>query len=497
MVDSRATWKEVTGVAALLLVFIALQIALSRPHYLLGHRFRLDETFTYRLVTAPDAGQVLHALAEGMETHPPTYYFLLRGYAWLGGASETSLRLGSLLAVYLGLVGLYLLLREACGRLTAFVGVLAVWVHPLILEYAVVARSYAPLFAASVWFAWLVQRLRPSAGPVLPLLVGIAGVLLCTMHYFGIISLGLIVACDTFFQRERRLTWPQLLALAAGPLALLASVPLLQSQRAHLSVPTWVGSVSLEGFVDFFAALFLPGYVAGIVLICGFDFVFGPAREDPAEPAAERLPRLAGVTGLIGIVPVLVAYALLVHSVLVPRYALAALAAFGPAVALGTRRCGPLGAILLLAFLFLIGARTLRDQASDFYRKDLQSAELIEKLRTQTAEEPVFFEFTDVLAVVELYEPKLARRCYLIDVPLEDTEKMRGRRFVLDLARNSARVDGTPKLAAWSDIKSRRRILVLVGEQDSQEKVAHRYPGYRLTPLGQGLFELTAVATGS
>src|SRR5262249_2170405 len=152
---------EVAVIGLVLLTGISGQIILSNCTYLLQRHFWLDEIYTQTLVSDPDLGHAMAALAGGVETHPPTLYALLRLYtALLGGASEVTLRTFALLSVIGALLGLYVGLRTVYGSLVALTPVLAIWGHGLVVHHAFEARFYGPLLAGAVWFAYFLNRAR-------------------------------------------------------------------------------------------------------------------------------------------------------------------------------------------------------------------------------------------------------------------------------------------------------------------------------------------------
>src|SRR5262249_37702960 len=84
---------ELAGVLVLLAALRGAQPAAAGAFSLFGRHFWLDEMYSQRLAADPDLGHMLAALRGGVETHPPTFYLLLRGFALLaGGATETALR---------------------------------------------------------------------------------------------------------------------------------------------------------------------------------------------------------------------------------------------------------------------------------------------------------------------------------------------------------------------------------------------------------------------
>src|SRR5207253_7329764 len=59
----------------------------------------LDEALGYRLVTDPSGAHMMRALAGGCDTHPPVYYWVLRGVAGVFGEDKFVVRAVSIACV--------------------------------------------------------------------------------------------------------------------------------------------------------------------------------------------------------------------------------------------------------------------------------------------------------------------------------------------------------------------------------------------------------------
>src|SRR5262249_50870016 len=139
--------------------------------------------------------------------------------------------------------------------------------HPLILSHAFEARFYGPWLAAVAWFAYALVLFRTSARRLLPgLLLAACAAVVCTTHYFGIITLALVTAFDLAFHRAAAPRWAALAIAAVGPLLLLACVPLYLRQRAALTASTWVGAASPQAVGEFAISVFRPAYLALVLL---------------------------------------------------------------------------------------------------------------------------------------------------------------------------------------------------------------------------------------
>src|SRR5207253_8559564 len=146
----------------------------------------------------------------------------------------------------------------------AVVGALVLWAHPLVIHHAFEARFYAPLMAATALVAWSLG-VPGRRGQVL---LAVFSILLCTLHYFGVLVLILLIGgAIGSGRRSRRNLW----AAAFGPLAMLACLPILLQQRAALPHKTWLSDLDSAAVWQFAKELtclpvllvFVAAYVVG------------------------------------------------------------------------------------------------------------------------------------------------------------------------------------------------------------------------------------------
>ncbi len=449
---------ELFGVLLFLSALAAVQLALAGAYSLFSRHFWLDEMYTQRLVADAELTHMLAALRGGVETHPPTYYLLLRGLtALVGTTEESALRAASLLAVLLGLVGVYAAVRRAYAPLVALTATVALWSHPLVQRYAFEARMYGPWMAAAAWFIYaLTVSRQPGRGPLCLVLLAGTSVLLCILHYFGILVLALVLAVHLWWARSFR--WSVLLAAAAGPAALLACTPFLLGQRAAITVPTWVKSPDLMDVAHVLLSVLLPRNLALVPVAAGAWWLLR-GRHGP-KVARGDLTGIVTLAGLALLPVALAVFSVTVQPVLVDRYALPATAAVAAVTALVLV---PLSRPWLVALCVLLAAGAtlnLRELAREYAERDLRTDALIAAIRTDTGDEIVVFEQPHELHPVCRYAPDLANRCFLLD--FENTSvASRSRIFNRDLARRFAEFYGSPGLVSVEHISSLRRYYLV------------------------------------
>lgn len=131
--NDETIFRLILAIAALTAGIISLSIGLRQSVW-------FDEAYSV-LVAQQSLGELLRLTA--LDTHPPLYYLLLKGWASVFGWDELSLRLSSVLCMILALIIGGLLLRKMFGAKIAIGGVLTMMLAPLLLRYGFEIRMYA------------------------------------------------------------------------------------------------------------------------------------------------------------------------------------------------------------------------------------------------------------------------------------------------------------------------------------------------------------------
>jgi hypothetical protein len=211
-------------------------ILLTRP-------FWVDEWFTVLVAGRQSLTQLFGDLASGADGGTGLFHSTLWGLHRLGmPLAPIALRVLSLLAVLGALLMLYALLRRTVGTNAAVGAVLAAGAHPLVIAHSYEARFYGPWLLCAVFYAWSITRSFEGASLRVKVVQGIAAVLLCTVHFYGVISLVLMLAA-TLLGRLRASARESLRALApsiAGFPAVALIVPLALGQRRAYGVRSWI-----------------------------------------------------------------------------------------------------------------------------------------------------------------------------------------------------------------------------------------------------------------
>ena len=132
---------------------ILLLCAALRVYHLGSASLWSDEIFSRYYVDVFGLHYVFHQ-GLSLETNPPTYYLLLRGWIALWGDSEAALRSLSALASTLCIPAIYLLGRELLGRSRGLVAALLFALCPTSLYFAQETRAYALMMLAGAGLLW-------------------------------------------------------------------------------------------------------------------------------------------------------------------------------------------------------------------------------------------------------------------------------------------------------------------------------------------------------
>lgn len=365
---------------------------------LLDRQMWMDEVHTWLIVSDPDLGHALNALGHGADYNPPMYYLLLRAFTSITGVTAASMRAFSLLSMCIGLGCLAALLRRRVSATAAMCGAAAIAVQPLIIQQATEARFY------SVWFALVAAfclAKSTSCRTVWRLLTqSLLAVMICTVHYFGVISLGLVFlvdAANAWRERnsERRLAawFLRFTPYAAGVLALLGCLGFYFGQRAALSEPTWISAPTLpkvRGFLtEFLPVIPLVLAAFGWLLSGGLAKQVQPTDPDETAAAEPTTPWNLLLAGL-GMPITLIVFSYVVQPALVARYAIVAMLAWGPLIAAMLKRAGSRFAFTFLAVCLILGVDNIRDLT--WMHKGIQAERdrLAQALQERAA--PVIFE---------------------------------------------------------------------------------------------------------
>jgi hypothetical protein len=491
-IRSLDTW----AVPALLVALMLTQLAATRSFSLLQHRLWLDEYHTKLLVDDPSLPHAYQALKHGVDTNAPALYLIVRAVVWCAGSSDVGVLRGvALVSVSLAVLGIYAMVRPVYGPMVALVAAVATWSHPLVVRHAFEIRFYGPWLAACVGFAWALRLSSQPGGSRLGRAILLAGsaMLLCTIHYFGVIALGLMALGHLVVGRsDFRARVFELLPAGAGLVALAACLPFYFGQKASLTVPTWIEPPTLTGVRTFLGDVF-GIYIFAIPVLALFLtqlFRTGEPTED-GTTGEGQLATLAPLVALGALPFVLVVLSYVMQSFLIDRYAIPAVACFGPLLAPVVARLGKPGRWAVLVCFLLVSTVNLMSSARWYRMYDGIRDEKVAELST-CGDGPIL-----VQGRWELYElwydaPQLRDRLFLWDPADKGSDAARMFVFEKAMAANHERWYGLGKANSLAKLED-QPIVYLYGVEPRDVLALERSdPSLQVQPLNQkrGLYEV-------
>jgi hypothetical protein len=321
---------------------------------------------SYVVGDAGSPAEVVRRVAGSWDYAPPLLHLLIWPVAKLAGAGVTPelLRSVSLAAVLGALFFVYANLRRIFAAFPSAAGTLAVAGHSLVIAHAFEGRFYGPWLLLAAGYVW---SLGVAAARRRAVAQAVFSVLLVGIHWFAVLSLGLMLAGALMALRGPLPVRLRYLApSAAGIVAFVALLPMAMSQRSqavgYLWLPALNGAQVLEMSKLFWLAA-VP--LSALVVLVGRHI-----RRAPPEPrvrTALREPATAAMVSLALMPVALMVLSAMVQPSMLDRYGIVAALAWAPLAALAltsittTARiaaAGALALVLLLNVERLIAARS-------------------------------------------------------------------------------------------------------------------------------------------
>ena len=441
--------------------FIVLEIAAMGAWVMVTKPFWLDEVSTWLVAGTGSLPESIRRLAAGADSNPPTGFILYRMGALVGGGlSPITARIVAAACVVGALTTVYLLLRDQFSPWPAAIGTMAVWAQQVVMHAAFDARLYGPLlFASGCMLVVLLRTARQQPTLVSGVSLALVSVVLCTIHYFGILTWGIAIGTVVLFgPGPWTATVRRLLPSIAGPLALCACAPLYLGQRASLTLATWMPDLSALGAVRLLAIFFLTLPLA--VALCCWAIIV--VRDRTAGSFVERVmggpltrPLALGPLLLLtqaAVAFVLVAFSLLMQPATEPRYWIAGTVAVAPVVAFVFSRGDPL---LRWVATFAMVAASVKTMWGEAHRADAFARRVQEDTRDATqlsrSGTLIVTRLRDTLYPVLQQRPQLDGHMAALDAtPLDSTNRFLV--FERDLGRINQRLYGFGKLVTPAEL---------------------------------------------
>ena len=490
---TRATRKELLGAGAIVIAVIAAILALN-TRVLLTKPFWLEERCC-TVYPVQDSRSLfdLYANVREHDVAPP----LLHGMLWVVGKVTGSLdpvivRLFAVATIAAALFLLYVVLRRHFTRGASLLGVLAVAGNRMVIHHAFEGRFYGPWLLFAVAFVWALELDADAArSRRRDVAIALSAILLCTIHWFGIISLALL-AGSAVFALSRGSGWRSALRrvapTAAGVVAFVAFVPMMLDQlRIGGDTIRWVPPLSVAQLREF-AGLYLvqwPVLVgAGILLIDRIESRRLDVRRFVNDPA------LAGLLATIAMTLALALVSLILAPVMVHRYAIVSALFAAPIVALAAEAF-PSKLRMAFAVVLALATAVVAGQAVRGAVVFSDTFATYRALEKQLEPERVPLVFTSVFLSYpvdgELRTNAPSRVLQLPDSIIRtmpgDTAVHNKIRFDRDLARLHYAGFGYPRPVTLAELDTMPKFYLFSRDVDM-------HPGLSLTTFGRRLFPL-------
>ena len=479
----EAPRRELVIFALVVAALVAVVLALTDGLLLFTRPFWVDEWLTVLPAARRSPVDVLADLRAGADGGAGLLHLAVWGLRGITGSLPPALLRSIALACVLAtLCVVFVILRRRFTNDASVAGALAVGSNLLVVTHAFEARFYAPWLLCCACLAYAVARRQQNRTRLNGAGVVIASVALCTVHFYGIISL-VIMCAGIAASHGRRWRDARLVALplVTGALTVMAVVPLAVGQRGAYSRRTWIPEFELRQLT----ALLEHFWLAGILLIAAAALVLGMliAAGRPVQPRPLQLARNAvgdaGVVALasLAVMPVALAIVSIAgQPSMLSRYAITTALAWAPWVAwcmeIAGRTTARVFRLVLAWFWFVSFTKVVSEKQvfANAVERNRASFASAERLNV-----PIVFSSIHVMyPTVADRRHASARFLELPDSTFAalfpaNTERERSNRTTViqrDLARVHARRFGFPRLASQTALASTPRFLIFAPATD-------------------------------
>jgi hypothetical protein len=464
--------------------------------------FWTDEVILSLLLSEPSLSAMLTTIRSGGDWAPPLIHLVLWPFVKLNGAATpTLLRSFALVSVTLAQVFVYLTMRRHVRASAALCGVLAVTANSLVAAHTFEARFYGPWLLCAAAFAWAIgvdasadrSRRRDAA-------IAVTSVLLCSVHWFGVFTLSLMLGGALLALGARGPAIRRLAPAATGIVVLALISPIALSQRASAKGMMWVADLNWAQISAVANRYWftVSGMIALALVVAALWF----SRRD-AKPVLQLGRELfrADTSALLAcaLMPVaLIVLSVVLSPSMIDRYAIVTALVWAPIAAIAAERAGVwvrVVAIAALAWFSTMAMGRVLFSGGDFAA---QTAMLAQANREGAARQlPVVF--VRLHAIFPVAGPERtttsARMLVLSDTAINalyPQSQLEWLRHSLQVERNIAafheRLFGIPRVVTQAQLDTTRRFAVVAadvslpgGYKQIDRWAATLFPRHRVT----------------
>lgn len=400
---------------------------------LLTRQLWMDEIHSWLLITDPDSSHAMSALADGVDFNPPTWFLVTR---WLSGspevAAEFQIRCLSLFWTVMSIAGLCVILVRHFDRLVICAAILLMMSQPLLIHHSTEIRFYGFWSTCCVWHC-VALRWCPKTRAlrsVRALSLAILSFVVCTTHYFGVLSLGLILLPILW---KRWSGWQtELVSIGLGIAAgLMCCLQYLPGQKAALTRPTWISPATWPDTIGFLQSL-IPTWQ---LIVCLFAFIVSirviVKRENSKESHVpdhrkEHSSEIARLTPLLSLslMPiVIVAVSWCLQPSLVTRYAVVGLPSLAVIAAWMMQRSGSRARMTVIGVACVGFWLGVSHRVDEWSAEENERRQLVDQIRSLKQGPVILFEDRIQWMPVLHHFPDLRSQCLLAD--FEDRDLMK------------------------------------------------------------------------
>jgi dolichyl-phosphate-mannose-protein mannosyltransferase len=281
--------RQATLIVTLLLIYVAVASLLQA----MNRAFWFDEVFTVVISRLGSMSDVWNALASAGDTSPPGFYVIQRFFSHLVSNELVGFRLGSIIAVPLTSLCIFVFVRRDTDPVAACIAAVLPLLTVLYSTFSVEARAYAPMACTLAFSALAWQRADARFGAVVLALALIASV---SIHYYAVFALVPFAAAELTWSVYNRRTRPAVwLAFVAGGLACVAYWPLLNNLRQVYGRHYWAkASVfrAITSYDEYLSSMTLGATLGFVAVLSGalLVYVIRTVRPRPHDPIPPDVP---------------------------------------------------------------------------------------------------------------------------------------------------------------------------------------------------------------
>ena len=329
----------------------------------------------------------------------------------------------------------------------------------------------------------LQMREKTRAGGVIRVVaIAACSTLLCTLHYFGIIVLAVLVvasACIEMGSWGRKIR--RVAPAAVGILALLPFLWDIRTQAAGLTQATFLVQFSPRAARDFLVEVFYP--LPMLILLAGWSA--GQLLRQTTHSApyqwAGRMRATVPLMSLAAVPVIILLFSALVQSALRPRYAVVATFAIAPVAAMLAASLRPrmLCAIalplLVMGFMQIFGTARMHAEV-----QKITTAQSVAARQDAPSVPIVFADRGDAIELAEV-APDLFSRIVLIDERGNSAVQMSSqRRYELEMTDKARKYYPTPPLIPARQLYDFKQVRIL-GNSDDLSRILLETPMRRVS----------------